>query len=118
MTGEAGRKLSRTPGEDPSNFHWNSDVGFSLDPAIGSAIRSTERANHMNPMDWFGVCIRTVGLLVALYGLYALAWGLRDTVWRRADTPVGEYFFTGMLLTIAGGLLINGADVIAAFCYR
>lgn len=72
----------------------------------------------MNEKELFGVIIRTVGLLVALRGLWLDVWAV--VAWRtpRPRYPWQSYAVSGVAMTLAGYLMLSWADGIARLFYR
>ena len=81
----------------------------------------------MKPSELFGVGVRTIGFLIALYGLYEI-WGGVDNVAENwiasvkgdgSDQPSSLVFFVfGIPSLILGLLIFFFADVIVRLGYR
>jgi hypothetical protein len=74
----------------------------------------------MKPKHAFGVAVRVVGLLVALYGAYYLACGLILTVdpgYSDKLAPASHYFVFGVLDFLTGGILIRQARRLVGLAY-
>ncbi len=80
----------------------------------------------MKSSDIFGVAVRTIGLLVILYGLYDV-WGGFDNFFENAFSSAQDdsntastlsYFIYGVPEFIAGALLFFLADWVVKLAYR
>ena len=74
----------------------------------------------MKPKDVFGIIIRTMGLILIIYGLWYLLFGLLQLIGceqeQRAGELLGDFLFGGILIVIAKYFL-RGAPRLLNFCY-
>lgn len=82
----------------------------------------------MKPSDIFGVAVRTIGLLLVLYGIYDI-WGGFDNFFENmlpanqggdsgSSASVLSYFVFGIPEFIVGALLFFLADWVVRLAYR
>jgi hypothetical protein len=74
----------------------------------------------MYAQELFGVVVRTLGLVVALYGVWYLAYAIGRAlrVVSPGQYPLRDHFFGGLLFILVGGSLLIGADAIIRIAYR
>ena len=74
----------------------------------------------MQAQELFGVVVRTLGLVIALYGVWYLTFAIGRVL--RAVSPgkypVRDHFIGGSLFLLIGGSLLIGADAIVRIAYR
>jgi hypothetical protein len=74
----------------------------------------------MNSQELFGVVVRTIGLIIALYGVWYLAFAILRTLGAVSPGkyPPREHFLGGVLFILVGVSLLIGADAIVWIAYR
>ena len=74
----------------------------------------------MEAKELFGVVVRTLGLVIVLYGSWNVVFGFGRLARAIASSrnPTRLYFFTGVFFIVVGVLLISGADSIVAASYH
>ena len=73
----------------------------------------------MSPRDCFGIVVRSVGLLLLLFGLYSALSGLfllLVSVYYQRVAPL-SLFVCGVLATLVSLYLLRGAPALVRFCY-
>ena len=74
----------------------------------------------MKPSDLFGVVVRTLGLLLAVYGVWFLVYGVAQSLRVIAEVPEAEteaYFLSGLSAVAIGGVLMRCAHWFVQFSY-
>jgi hypothetical protein len=74
----------------------------------------------MHPADIFGIVVRSIGLILGLYGLWygLFAIGLAAGVITKSENPTGAYILTGIFFLLVGGAMLLGANVIVGAVYK
>ena len=76
----------------------------------------------MKPSDFFGIVVRVCGLLIALRGLWYLAWVVFVRIGVVEQDPfdkgeIMDYFVGGVAYLAAGAGLLRGASLVVRFTY-
>ena len=71
----------------------------------------------MKARDIFGIIVRTVGLCVALYAVWNLAFGIVMVLGFRGNGLIFPYFTCGVPLLIVGIFLLRFGRQIVRFSY-
>ena len=73
----------------------------------------------MNPKDTFGIVIRSFGLLLLIYSLWYLAYGVATTVGMPERLPGYRtgYFISGSLFLVVSLYFLRGAALLLKFSY-
>ena len=72
----------------------------------------SNRAPSMNAPDLFGVIVRTIGLCIGLYGLYAAVW-----IFHPGQDDARDYIVSSLSLMIIGLVLFLAANLIVTMGY-
>jgi hypothetical protein len=73
----------------------------------------------MAPKDAFGVIVRTIGLISALYGIWYLAFGFAQaTNLSEVTYPTADYIVGGATWSIVGVGLMIGSPLVERIAYR
>ena len=70
----------------------------------------------MKPSDIFGIVVRTVGLVIALMGLWTIGWAIVNLVGGGPGGAVG-LLVPGILELLAGLWLLRGAKPLVHFAF-
>ena len=69
--------------------------------------------------DVFGVIVRTVGFLCALYGFWCVGFGAMAYMgYVVPDYQIRDYFNGGMFQVVTGLVVLRAAEAIVRFTYR
>ncbi len=73
----------------------------------------------MTGQDLFGVCVRVVGLILVVLGMWNTLYGVRYLLWKPSEEtfPAGDYLSTGLGSLTIGTCLILGAQSIVQLAY-
>ena len=73
----------------------------------------------MMATELFGVCVRVIGLLAAIYGIWMLPYGIAGLIHPNADDEYqpSDYLIGGFTLTIVGLAVLFGARFISDWAY-
>jgi hypothetical protein len=74
----------------------------------------------MQPADVFGIVVRSIGLIIVLYGLWYGLFGIGQMagVVTKSENPTGTYILTGIIFVFVGGAVIIGANSIVNAAYK
>jgi hypothetical protein len=73
----------------------------------------------MKPSQVFGIIVRTFGLLLTVYSMWYLAYGIATTLGLPEDAPGYEesYYLSGLVCFFLGLYCLRGAPLIVRFSY-
>lgn len=73
----------------------------------------------MTPRDLFGIVVRVFGLLLFLYAIWYLIYGVATIVGLPEENPEYKiaYFITGTACLLGGLYLLRGAPLLMRFAY-
>ena len=77
----------------------------------------------MQPEEVFGVVVRTLGLIMTVYGCWCAVYGFGALTFKEGSGtppkyPVKDYLGTAVMFTFAGVLMLRGASVLVDFAYK
>jgi len=77
----------------------------------------------MQPEEAFGIVVRTLGLIMTVYGCWCGMYGVGALAFKEGNGtppkhPAKDYLSTAVMFTFAGVMMLRGASVIVDFAYK